>query len=113
MYAKNGVDLFEKIAHPIEPHVYTELAALLFRIREYEEAIIYAKKGLAAWDNPKFYGEHPKLYKYKVSALNTFGSSFFHTNHLDSASIYLDKALQLTISNRDSLLEGTVLGNIG
>ncbi|MGY6522818.1 MAG: hypothetical protein ACXIUD_13880 [Mongoliitalea sp.] len=30
MYAKNGVDLFEKIAYPIEPHVYTELAALLF-----------------------------------------------------------------------------------
>ncbi len=113
MYSKNGVDLFEKINYPVEPPVYTELAELLHQVREYNESITYAKKGIAAWNSPNNEWDYEKPYQYKVSAFNTIGSSFYYKNEYDSAIFYLQKAFSLATDNKDSILVGKVSGNIG
>src|SRR5678809_1282673 len=49
MYAKNGIDLFEKLSYPVIPQQYQFLAELLYRVREYNESIHYGKKAIIAW----------------------------------------------------------------
>jgi tetratricopeptide (TPR) repeat protein len=113
MYSKNGVDLFEKVGYPVEPPVYTELAELLYQVREYDECITYAKKGISAWKKLNYEKDYKDPYKYKVRALNVIGNTFYKKNQLDSADIYFHQAWELTKENNDRLLTGTVLGNIG
>ena len=119
MYSKNGVDLFEKAGYPVEPPVYTELAELLFQVREYDECIIYAKKGISAWKKLNFdktltYEKvYKDSYKYKVRALSTIGIAFYEKNQHDSANAYYQQALQLAKENKDTVWIGKVLGNIG
>ena len=111
MYSKGGVDIFEKVGYDVEPPVYTELAELLYQVREYDECITYAKKGIAAWK--KYEKEYKDPYKYKVRALNTIGMTFYKKNQYDSANAYYQQALQLAKKNKDTLWTGKVLGNIG
>lgn len=113
MYSKNGVDLFEKIKYALEPPVYTELAELLYQVREYEESITYAKKGIAAWKSLNYEQEYSDPYKYKIRAFNTIGNSFYKKSAYDSAQHYLEKSLQLAVDNSDSVLQAKVLGHIG
>ena len=113
MYSKNGVDLFEKVAYPVEPPVYTDLAELLYHVREYDESIGYAKKGIAAWKKLNYEKEYKDPYKYKIKALNIIGKSFYKKNQIDSANTYYRQALLLATNNNDKLLVGNVLGNIG
>lgn len=113
MYSKNGVDLFEKINYPLEPPVYTELGELLLQIREYDESIHYAKKGIAAWKMLNYEKEYKDPYKFKVRAFNTIGSSFYKKNEYDSATTYLQQAFQIATDNMDSVMVGRVSGNIG
>ncbi|TVP49169.1 MAG: hypothetical protein EA341_09685, partial [Mongoliibacter sp.] len=113
MYSKNGVDQFEKINYPVEPFVYIELADLLHQIREYDEAIEYAKKGLAAFKILNYEEEYEDPYKDKISAFNTIGSSFYNKNEYDSAIFYWQHALQFAKENEDNVLEAKVLGNVG
>ena len=113
MYSKNGVDLFEKVGYAVEPPVYTELAELLYEVREYDECIIYAKKGISAWEKKNYDQEYKDPYKYKIRALNTIGIAFYKKNQHDSANAYFQQALQLAIENKDSVSRGKVLGNIG
>ncbi|WP_297336893.1 tetratricopeptide repeat protein [Algoriphagus sp.] len=113
MYSKNGVDLFEKIKYPVEPHVYSELAELLLQVKEYEESITYAKKSLEAWKIPTYEEGYEKPYLFKVNALNTIGSSFYYTNEFDSAIYYLQRAFWLASEQLDSALLGKVSGSIG
>ena len=113
MYSKNGVDLFEKVGYDVEPPVYTELAELLYQVREYDECIIYAKKGISAWEKKNFEQEYKEAYKYKIRALNTIGITFYKKNQLDSASAYYQQALRLAKENSDTVLIGMVFGNMG
>ena len=113
MYSKNGVDLFEKVGYAVEPPVYTELAELLYEVREYDESIIYAKKGISAWEKKNYDQEYKDPYKYKIRALNTIGIALYKKNQHDSANAYFLQALQLAIENKDTVLRGKVLGNIG
>lgn len=113
MYSKNGVDIMEKINYPIEPPVYTDLGELLHQVREYDESIHYAKKGIAAWRVLNYEKEYETPYKFKVRALNTIGSSFYEKKEYDSANTYLQKALDLATDHDDKFLVGRVSGNIG
>jgi DNA-binding CsgD family transcriptional regulator/tetratricopeptide (TPR) repeat protein len=113
MYEKSGVDLFEKVGYPIEPPVYTELAELLYQVREYDECITYAKKGISSWKTAGYEQGYKDAYKYKIKALNTIGLTFYQKNQHDSADAYYQQALQLAKENKDTLLIGMVLGNIG
>ncbi len=115
MYSKNGVDLFEKVNYPVEPPVYTDLAELLFQVKEYDEAIVYAKKGILAWNNNDYENvyksKHP--YKFRLSALNTIGTAFYRKNQYDSANTYYQQALQMAKEKNDTLWIGKFMGNIG
>jgi len=111
MYSKNGVDVFEKEGYPVEPPVYTELAELLYQVREYDESINYAKKGIAA--SKRDQKEVKDSYKYEIRDLNTIGISFYQKNQHDSADTYYQQALKLATENKDTLSIGKVLGNIG
>ncbi|HKC35000.1 MAG TPA: tetratricopeptide repeat protein, partial [Chitinophagaceae bacterium] len=113
MYSKNGVDFFEKDGYDVEPPVYTELAELLYQVREYDECIIYAKKGIAAWKKREHEKGFNELYKYKIRALNSIGTTFYRKNQHDSANAYYQQALQLAKENKDTVWTGIVLGNIG
>jgi tetratricopeptide (TPR) repeat protein len=113
MYSKNGVDLFEKEGYDVEPQVYIELAELLYQVREYNECIIYAKKGISAWKKREYEKEYKDLYRYGIRALNTIGITFYKKNQHDSANAYYRQALQLATEKKDTLWIGEVLGNIG
>lgn len=113
MYAKNGVDLFEKVDYAIEPHVYTELAELLHQVREYDESISYGKKGIAAWKTGNYEEEIKEPHKLKVKAYNAIGSSFYQKYNYDSAASYWQQAYRLATDNLDTVLAGKVSGNIG
>ncbi len=113
MYSKSGVDLFEKANYPVEPPVYTSLAELLYQVREYDESIGYAKKGIEAWKKMNYETDYTDPYKYRIKALITIGTCFYSMNLHDSAHTYYQKALQLATQNKDTLLTSKVLGNIG
>jgi tetratricopeptide (TPR) repeat protein/DNA-binding CsgD family transcriptional regulator len=113
MYAQNGVELFEKQGYAVEPHVYTELAELLYQVEEYDECIIYAKKGIASWKKKNYDKEIKDPYKYKIDALNTMGNSFYKTNRPDSALACYQQALLSATENKDTVRTAKVLGNIG
>lgn len=113
MYSKNGVDLFEKVAYAVEPPVYTDLAELLYQVREYDESIGYAKKSISAWKQLNYEKEYKDPYKFKIKAFNTIGNGFYKKNQIDSANSYYQQALTLATKNNDKLLIGNVLGNMG
>ena len=113
MYSKNGVDLFEKVGYDVEPPVYTDLAELLCQVKEYDESVQYAKKGIAAWKKLDYENDYENPYKYRIKALNTIGICFYEKKQHDSAGAYYRKALQLANENKDTLLAGNVMGNIG
>ena len=113
MYSKNGVDLFEKAKYDVEPTVYIVLAELLYEVREYEESMIYAKKGIFAWEKVKDEKDYQDAYRYKIRGLVTIGLINYKNNQPDSASAYYRQALQLATERKDSLWRGKVLGNMG
>jgi len=113
MYSKNGVDFLEKAKYPVEPPVYTDLAELLYQVGEYDECINYAKKGIAAWKQLDYETSYKDADKYKITALNTIGVTFYKKNRHDSADAYYQQALQLAKQNKDTLWIGKTLGNIG
>jgi tetratricopeptide (TPR) repeat protein/DNA-binding CsgD family transcriptional regulator len=113
MYSQNGVELFEKQGYSVEPHVYTELAELLYQVEEYDECIINAKKGITAWGKMNYDKDIKDPYKYKIDALNTMGNSFYKTNRPDSALACYQQALLSATENKDTVRAAKVLGNIG
>ena len=44
MYEMNGIDLGEKVSEDIRPYDYQYLAEILYRVREYNSSIKYARK---------------------------------------------------------------------
>jgi Tfp pilus assembly protein PilF len=113
MYSKNGVDLFERAKYDVEPTVYIVLAELLYQVREYEESIMYAKKGIAAWEKVKDEKDYQDAYRYKIRGFTTIAEIHYLKNQHDSANAYYQQALQLAKEKNDSLWIGKVLGNIG
>jgi len=108
MYAKNGVDLYEKLGVPIDPQYYQHLAELLYRVREYDECIRYAKKAVAAWK------QSPKEFKpFTVSCLNTVALGYHRQLFYDSAFVYYNQALQLARQIKNTVWTGIVSGNMG
>ena len=95
MYSKNGVDFLEKAKYPVEPPVYTELAELLHQVREYDECVNYAKKGISAWKLNDYEKEIKDSYKYKIRDLITIGTTFYERNQNDSASDYYQHGSRL------------------
>ena len=108
MYAKSGVDLYEKLGIPVQPQGYQYLAELLYRVREYDECIRYAKKAVAAWR------QSPDEFKqFTVSCLNTVALGYHRQKIHDSAFIYYHQALQLAQQIKDTVWVGIVSGNMG
>jgi tetratricopeptide (TPR) repeat protein len=113
MYSKNGVDLFEKVGYDVEPTVYIVLAELLYEVREYEESLIYAKKGITAWEKVKDEKDYQDAYRYKIRGFNTIALINYKRNQHDSANSNFQQALQLAREKKDTLWIGKVLGNMG
>lgn len=109
MYTKNGIDLFEKLSHPVLPQEYQFLAELLYKVREYDECIRYAKKAVASW--PTSPDENKQ--RYTVSCINTVALGYHRRELYDSAFIYYNKALQLAKEAKDTIWAGIVSGNMG
>jgi len=108
MYGKNGIDLYEKLSVPVLPERYQFLAEMLYRVREYDECIKYAKKAVAAWQSS------PKEYKpFTVSCVNTVALGYHRQKIYDSALIYYNQALQLAKQIKHTVWVGIVSGNMG
>src|SRR6187549_3994567 len=108
MYAKNGIDLFEKLAYEVLPAQYQFLAELLYRVREYNESIRYGKKAIIAWQSS------PKEFKpFTVSSMNTVALGYHRQQVYDSALIFYSRALDLAKQIKDTVWTGIVSGNIG
>ncbi len=108
MYAKNGIDLYEKLSYPVGPAQYQFLAELLYRVREYDESIRYGKKAITTWQS------FPTEFKsYTVSSMNTVALGFHRQQVYDSALIFYSRALDLAKQIKDTVWTGIVSGNIG
>ena len=108
MYAKNGIDMYERLSYPIGPQQYQFLAEILYRVREYNESIRYGKKAITAWQNS------PNEYKpFTVSSINTVALGFHRQLVYDSALIFYNQALELAKQIKDTVWIGIVSGNIG
>ncbi|HEX7846062.1 MAG TPA: tetratricopeptide repeat protein, partial [Chitinophagaceae bacterium] len=108
MYAKNAIDLYEKLSYPILPNAYQFLAEKLYQVREYDECIKYAKKSVIAWR------QSPEEYKpFTISSMNTVALGYHRQKNYDSAMIFYGQALDYAKQTRDTLWAGIVLGNMG
>jgi len=108
MYAKNGIDLYEKLSYPVGPSQYQFLAELLYRVREYDESIHYGKKAITTWQS------FPTEFKsFTVSSMNTVALGYHRQQVYDSALIFYSRALDLAKQIKDTVWTGIVSGNIG
>ena len=108
MYTKNGIDLYEKLSHPIGPERYQFLAEILYRVREYNESIRYGKKAVTAWQ------ASPKEFKpFTVSSMNTVALGYHRQQVYDSALTFYNRALELAKQIKDTVWTGIVSGNMG
>ena len=108
MYAKNGIDFYEKVSYPIGAGQYQFLAEILYKVREYNESIRYGKKAITAWQTS------PNEYKpFTVSSMNTVALDYHRQQVYDSALIFYNQALELAKQIKDTVWTGIVSGNIG
>jgi DNA-binding CsgD family transcriptional regulator len=105
MHAKNAIDLYEKINHPVSPHQYQQLAELLYKVREYNESILYAKKAIVGYNKLKN--------NEKLSCTNTIALDYHRQQKYDSAIFFYNEALQLAHQLHHTVWVGIVLGNMG
>jgi tetratricopeptide (TPR) repeat protein len=90
MYGMNGIDLSEKVSEYIRPYDYQFLAEILYRVREYNSSIKYARKAADAWRKSAAGNE-----TYTVSCLNTVALGYHRQDKYDSALFYYNQALEL------------------
>jgi tetratricopeptide (TPR) repeat protein len=109
MYSKNGIDLHEKLSDPVLPQEYQFLAELLYKVREYDQCIRYAKKAVSAWPG----SADKNKQRYMVNCMNTVALGYHRHDQYDSAFIYYNRALQLAKQINDTIWYGIVSGNIG
>ena len=108
MYALNGVELSEKLNYSLFAGDYEFLSSMLFRVREYESSVLYARKAVAAWKR-----EQPFNARYLVLSMNTLALGYHRQGKLDSALLYYREALELAEKYRQPVWTGIVSGNIG
>jgi hypothetical protein len=108
MYTKNGIDMYEELDVPVQPQIYQYLAELLYKVREYNECIRYAKKAVITWRHSA-----NEIKSFTVSCLNTVGLGYHRQKIYDSALIYYNQALQLAKQIKDTVWTGIVSGNMG
>ena len=107
MYGTNSIELSEKLSYAIPPADYQFLAEMLYKVREYNDCIKYAKKAITAWKNS------PKEFKpFTVSSINTVALGYHRQKIYDSAFIYYKQAFQLAQQINDTLWAGIVSGNM-
>jgi len=107
MYEMNGIDLSEKVSENISPYDYQFLAEILYRVREYNSSIKYARKAADAWRNSR------TIYQtYIVSCINTMALGYHRQNEYDSALLYYNQALALAKEAGSSVWVGIVTGNM-
>lgn len=108
MYAKNGIDMYEKLSYPIGAGQYQFLAEILFRVREYNESIRYGKKAITAWQSST-----NEFKPFTVSSINTVALGYHRQQIYDSALFYYNQALELAKQIKDTVWTGIVAGNMG
>ena len=108
MYAKNGIDLYEKIGYPIYPEHYHFLSELLFKVREYNQSIHYGKKAVSTWQ--KVQVDYPRAV---INAMNTVALGYHRQKIYDSALNFYDQAFRLAKQTNDTVWTGIVSGNRG
>lgn len=107
MYGVNGIDLSEKVSDDIRAYDYQFLAEMLYRVREYNSSIKYARKAADAWTNS---GAGSKT--YTVSCLNTVALGYHRQDKYDSAFFYYSQALKLAKEAGSAVWVGIVTGNM-
>jgi tetratricopeptide (TPR) repeat protein len=107
MYEMNGIDLSEKVSEHIRPYDYQYLAEILYRVREYNSSIKYARKAADAWRNSKGSDQ-----TYIVSCINTVALGYHRQEKYDSALFYYNQALELAKKAGSSVWTGIVTGNM-
>jgi DNA-binding CsgD family transcriptional regulator len=109
MYAKNAIDLYEKINYPILPQRYQELAELLYQVGEYNKSIFYAQKAILGWTNST---QNPKSNEI-LTCINTVALGYHRQQKYDSAMFFYNQALELAHRLNHKVWVGIVSGNIG
>ena len=109
MYAKNAIELYEKLKHPVLPQQYQSLAELLYKVREYDESIRFAKKAILGWLKSKG-GSNGFT---TVNCTNTVALGYHRQQKYDSALFFYKEALHLAHQLKDTVWTGIVSGNMG
>jgi len=78
----NSIDLAEKLWYALRSNDYQFLAEMLYRVREYNDCIKYAKKVVTAWKNSP--NEDKSL---TVNCINTVALGYHRQKMYDSAKL--------------------------
>ena len=108
MYSMNGLDLSEKLSERIRPYDYQFLAEMLYKVREYNSSIKYARKAVNAWKTSNQDGSTGLL----ISSLNTVALGYHRQDKYDTAFYYYDQALQLAKETNRPIWIGIVSANM-
>jgi hypothetical protein len=113
MYAKNSVDIYEKLSYDIAPDQYQFLAEMLYTVKEYDGCIQYGEKAALAWQK----SSDLTALKFVVNCLNTVALGYHRQKKYDSAFIFYNKALQFAAQVSDTawaaIWLGIISGNMG
>jgi tetratricopeptide (TPR) repeat protein len=113
MYAKNSVDLYEKLSYNVLPAQYQFLAEMLFTVQEYNDCIKYGKKAASGWQKSSEGG----ALKFAVNCMNTVALGYHRQKKYDSAFIFYNKALESVRQVKDTawsaIWVGIISGNMG
>ncbi|RYY40436.1 MAG: tetratricopeptide repeat protein [Chitinophagaceae bacterium] len=107
VYLLHANELFDELGPEKDPAVvsnYYRVAFIYYHLEDYEEALLYCRKGLA-------YNERRNMYTMYVA--NTTGQCFSKLMRADSALKYFQQTLHLAREGRHIAWEGIALGNIG
>jgi DNA-binding CsgD family transcriptional regulator len=108
LYCVNGAEIDERIGRKISSTQYGLISDVMYRTRDNEKCIHYAKKVIEL-ETDTAYASRDKV----MSQFNTIGLCWKRTGNHDSASFYLDKAMSVAQELGDPIWQSIISGNKG
>lgn len=108
MYAKNSLDLYEKLSYDIPASQYQFLAEMLYTVREYEDCIQYSNRAALAWQR----SSAPDKWRQTASCLNTVALCYHRQQRYDSAFVFYKQAFNMAKTAGSPVWMNIVSGNM-
>jgi tetratricopeptide (TPR) repeat protein len=108
LYAKNSIDLYDKLSYNIPAAQYQSLAELLYMVREYEDCIWYGEKAVIAWKRSL----SEDRFRQAVNCMNTVALGYHRQQKYDLAFLFYMQALEMAKDVKSPVWMGIISGNM-